>query len=1251
MSMREGLAQHERLPAALGPHYIDVDELTPAQLMTLALKYAGMVRFAEAGPRETWTHTWRDAFADDETLVMAQILALRMHRKRARFDAAIDLALASLAPGGTPVRRDQLPGFLIGGMVRRLHDWSSVLLERGSPVGIDLGALMAGVLDNLAPGLRGMQAVHDARPESDEQLDPGALLAELSAMLGPGIGLTADGAPRGDDLRALFRTWFNQLSKGIEMIQRGAAQRLQQSLGSGVHDPGAGLLLAFVQLYCAAQDKANRLTERHLDFYYGQVLRMRPRGPVGDTTFLVFEPGAPGSAVEVGPGAAFLAPFARQQPDLVYRTRDRLTIGDARLCALHTLFCERNPLTEPENKLWEIRHGHRKAYPTACRVASLPVPDAPEAVDKARVRASPLFGAPRTASASGPGQAARLGFALASNVLALREGERTVHVTLRLGAERAERGEGGPADTLGRRLALLAEQMRESPAEVGYKVLRRMFTLSLTGPDGWLPVTGYSAAFGPSQPEEPGELDALDVYFTLGADFPAVVPYDVIVHGSDGGAGSCPLLRFELNSEGYLYPYGLLRGLPLAKAQIDVSVRGHRSLVLQNQLGPLSAAAPFQPFGPLPASGSYLVVGSAEAASKRLTGAELVLEWGGLPRVAGGLRAYYAGYEDEPFDDVRCALSVMADGRWQPSEVQGPPQHVLFAGNPAGRHGRIAPIEVVDLAPLLHLQHPLPPAAVQAFAYSPGVTGGFFRLTLAESEFAFGHRDYPRQLAAVLTYNSQSRYLRRREALPPPNPPYTPVVETVSLNYTASATVQATPAPAGEAFLRLHPFGWEAARGGSEGGDLLLPPLDYSGNLYLGLSGERLRAPLTLYFHLVEDALPMAGRHARKISWAYLVDNKWQPLPPHAICADSTQGFLRPGIVTLALPADIDRTGTVMPAGLYWLRVSCEDDLNKFCQLYSVHPHAVQVWREEESAPAAAPPRIEAGTIRRPRHAIPGLGRITQMTASSGGRPAEDREQLRRRSAERLRHKGRAVTAEDYERLVLERFPEIDRVKCFPNLSLATPLGGASPGRVLVVPLPPFESQGHVSVLPRLNGDLIAQVHAFLAQRVAPGVALEVANPFYQRIQVRCTVRLAPGVDQGWYVNMLDRVVSDFISPWNPAGNTSPFGWIIRQHDIESFILAQQGVLGVSEFSMLSVSEAGSDRYTMTDTAVPDPKGRPAPDIEPLYPWSVAVPIRRHAILVADSEQSRVATRTGIGKLEIGSTFIISLETGNDEKK
>ena len=1230
MSMREGLAQRERYPAALEPHYIDVDELTQAQLMTLALQYAGLVRFAEAGPPDGWTRTWRDYFADDETLVMAEILALRVHHKRARFDELLDLALAGLAPGGTPVARDQLPTVLIGTMVQRLRGWSAVLLERGGPAGIDLGTFIAGVLDNLAPGLTRAIATHEARPDWDVGTDSPALLDDLARML----GLQAGGAVRDDELRAVYRTWFNQLAKGIEMVQRSAARQLEASLASGAHDPGAGLLLAFVQLYRRVQQQANGLTERHLDFYYDEVLRMRPRGAERDTTFLVFEPAAPGARIAIPPDTAFLAPAARQQADLVYASPAGLAVGTARLCALHTLFCERNPLTAPENRMWELRHGERKAYPTACRVAALPVPPPERVLDKANVAPAPLFGAPRTATAAAPGKPARLGFALASNVLSMREGERTVHVTLYLGTGHGTGRAGADAATLGRRLDMLAERMDESAAEVRYKVLRRMFTLSVTGAAGWIGIAGYSAQFVPAGAASP--YDALHVYFALDHAAAAVVPYDAAVHGPDG-AGACPLLRFELNAEGYLYPYGLLRGLPLVRAQIDVDVRGHRSLILHNQMGALSAAAPFQPFGPMPVRGSYLVVGSPEAACKRLTRAELVVEWGGLPHVPGGLRTWYGGYDGEPYRDPCCALGVLADGRWQPAEARAPAPRPLLAG---------AGVDVIDLTPVLPLARPRPPG--QPLAYGPGASDGFFRLTLVTPDFAFGHRDYPYHLARALTHNNQARH--RRDPLPLPNVPYTPTAETLALNYAASATIQPAPAASGEALLRLHPLGWEAARGGSEGGDLLVPPLDYAGNLFLGLSGVEPGAPLTLFFHLVEDALPMAGEHARRISWAYLADNQWKPLAPHAVLADSTQGFLRPGIVTLALPPDIGRASTVMPGDLAWLRVSCEDELNKFCQLYSVHPHALQVWRTLDDDAAGAPARIEAGTIRRPRQTIPGLGRVTQMTASSGGRPAEDRRQLRRRTAERLRHKGRAVTPADYERLVLERFPEIDRVKCFPNLSIARrPDGGACPGHVLVVALPPFESQGHVQVLPRLNGDVIARVHEFLAGRVGAGVRIEVANPFYQRIQVRCKVRLAAGVDQGWYVNLLDRQVSNFISPWNAAGNTSPFGWILRQHDIESYLLAQQGVRGAP------VSALGWDPAAGRHPSLrPPPAGRrgaarPAPDVTPMYPWSVAVPIRRHAILVADSEQSRIAHRTGIGKLEIGTTFIISSETDHDE--
>jgi hypothetical protein len=1262
MSMREGLGQRQRMPAALAAHYIDVDELSLAQLLALTRDYADLVHFAENGADLPNTGTWKPYFSGDETMVMADILATRLQHARADFDVLLENALAGRAVPGEPVLREQLPTYALYQLTKKLDHWSEVLHLQGSGEGRDLSALMVGLRARMTPQLDKVVQFYDSRQPWDERIT----LAELIEAMGATLDLRGGSEDADNLVRATLKSWYNQLIKGVDMAQRGAAQRIVRSLASGQHDPGIGLLLAFVQLYQLAQQQINGLTERHRDFYYDQVLRMRAHGPVGDATFLVFQPSGAGNSVPIPAGTAFLAPFDKQQPELTYASEYAMVVGDAQVAASYTLFCERNRLTSPENGLHEVLHGQRKHYPTACRVNALPLlaPEAALDLLKLKLTPQPLFGAPRAGAAAVPGQDARIGFALASNVLLMHEGVRVVDVTLHLGAD-AHPQAGDSGATLGLRMGCLAGLMKGSDGEVQYKVLRRLFKLSISGAAGWIAIGDYSAEFTAG-----AHCDVLRLCFKLGAEVAPVVPYDGALHG-ESLASACPLLRFELNGEGYLYPYGLLRGLPLIKADIDVKVKGHRVLVLQNNIGALPASGPFLPFGPLPAPGSYLIVGSAEAACKRLTDAELVLEWGALPGAAGGLPGYYGSYGDDyVFVDVQCALSVLADGRWQPSGAQARPMHTLFARQLGTRRDPIAPVEKVRLKALLHLARPLAaPAPDQDMAYSPSSTGGFFKLTLATPEFAFGHRDYPFALAAALTYNSQPGNRRRLRALP--NPPYAPLVDALSLNYAASASITPAPAASGEALLRLHPLGWELAQaGGDASADLLLPQIDYSGSLFLGLRAADLAAPLTLFFQLGEDALPMSAAHGGNLHWAYLADNQWRPFAPSAVRADSTHALLRPGVVTLKVPRDINLNNSVMPAGLFWLRLSCELELEKYATLYAVHAQAVQVFRQTDAGtPGAAPAYIPAATIKRPRQAIAGLGRITQINASFGGRLAEQRDQLRRRSAERLKHKGRAITPDDYERLILERFPDIDRVKCFPNLSQSKrPDGGTCAGHVLIVGVPPYRSSGHLALLPSLNGDQIAEIRKFVQERVSPAVTLEVVNPVYQQIQVRCKVTLAPDKDEGLVVNLLDQLVSDFISPWSGTGNTSHFGWCIRNHDVESLILAHEGVLGVSEFSMLSVSDQVDERFTLTDTAVPQklppeppagqrPAFRPAPSIEPAYPWSIAVPIRRHVILVAGSAQSQSqplsaqATRTGIGKLEIGSTFIIAPGAVDDEKK
>lgn len=1227
MSSRSGTAQSQRMPAALAPRYFDVDELSMSQLLVMAMDSAAKVSFGGAAQ-----HSWKSYFQDDEIMVIAEILATRVQGVAARFEQMLALEAAGRIDPDAPDARALLPSYLVYQWFVKLQRWSAVLLNHGGAQGADLGAMLDGLRKHMTGELSDIVEFYDRLPDSG------------GAPAGDGIGKPLAEEPRWRVTQ--LRAAFHLVMKAVEMTQRAAAARLPLALRTGQHDPGIGMLIAFVQLYRAAQEKLNRFTERHLDFYYEQVLRVRPRGPVRDAAFLVFEPAASGVAIPIEAGTRFLAPHNRGEPDLEFVTEHQMIVSDAKVVALHTVFFERNRLSFPEAQMKELIHGAERRYPTACRLNRITPSGSGLARRSDDCEAWPLFGAPRSAASSPAGVAARIGFALASNVLLMREGVREIKIVLLLGSDGK-----GKANTLGRRMgALLRLQRRVAAAqkppgkinrhELYYRVLNRMFSISISGSEGWISIAEYSAAL------EVGRrgIDTLRVTIRLGADAAAVVPYSPLLHGEQYPA-NCPILRFELNPLAYVYAYGLLRGLPMVRAEVEVAVSGHRTLQLQNQIGLLSAASPFQPFGPLPAVGAYLIVGSAETACKKLTSFELVMEWGGLPRFALGLGAYYAGYAGEgavtPFRDVRASLSVLADGAWVPGSDAERPQVTLF-GAGAGLAG--APVAA---ARHVRFDRVLPQARrigridqdQAPFVYTPGARGGFFKITLAGPDFLFGHRDYPYVLADTLSHNGQPRNRTRLRDLPAA--PYTPLLDALWLNYRAGATIVAAPGPAGETLLRLSPLGWDAARGSGRGGDLLLPRFDDGGNLYIGLSASDLRAPLTLFFHLREDARPMVELASRTLRWSYLSDNAWRPLKPHAVRADSTHAFLRAGIVTLTLPPDISNTNTDLAAGLYWLRVSCDCDLERFCSLYSVSAHAAQVFRDLDAVAAPlAPASIAAGTITRPRQVIAGLGRVTQVTASHGGRLAESRAEMRRRTAERLRHKGQAITPDDYERLILEQFPEIDRVKCFANLSVARrPDGGCCPGHVLIIGLPAFRSNGHLAEFPRLNGYLIGQVRQFVEGHISPAVTLEVVNPVYQYIQVRCTVVLRAGADPGLYVNQLDDVISDFISPWSRIGNTSHFGWSIRRHDIESFILAQDGVLAVSGFSMLSVSGREVDLFALKDTAAGAQAGEPV--ITPAYPWSIAVPIKRHHITVVHAGAATPATPTGIGQLEIGSTFII----------
>lgn len=1202
--MVDGTEQRERKPAALEAGYFRVDETGFGTQAAMAEGFAAHLRFRAAQGADEGT--WAALFETDELLVMAGVLGYDPAPLRA---ALLDDFEA--APLRKLVQGVLLLASVLDRWYRRLHAIDAAGAQAvadviASLIDTQLAADMQWLGQHFAPqGWSG-----ELKGYAYGSLDP--------AWLQPGRGARpAAGRPQRDVLRsAVFA-----LLDAIARTQDAAAAHLPASRSSQRHEPAAGLLAAFMDLFQRVQGHINGFTARHTGFYYHDVLGMRPRRAQPDCVHLVCER-VPGASAEVvlPRGTAFAAGKDANQQPIEFLTDSELVVSDVKVAALRSLRLERATLV--------LGQGQR--FESVQRI----VADSPGTA-AGGAQFWPLFG-----GAGGQGTAsahdAQLGLAVASPVLRLKEGQREIRVTLGL------RDTGGPQG--------LWASMAGGDDLVQWQFVRalpELFRISLTTEDGWWDPPDCFVARCSAAEGEP-HLDGLEVTIRLRPEAPAVTGLKPQVHG-DGWDTQLPVMRILVRQDAAMCAYSLLDKAVLEQARVQVRVRGARDLALGNQLGRLDPSTPFMPFGPMPEPGSYLVFGSAEAAGKPLRRMRLNLQWGGLPQGMGGFAEHYAGY-DTSFSDLgfKAKVSVLQEGMWRvaPGEPDGRP---IFRLGPGGRLTSSSSIPVDQDILQAYFKAGVPSG--EPFVYGVGSRNGFFRWELREPAAGFGHAEYARVLTRVVSANAR----RKKNPLPMPNPPYTPVVERATLDYEAEATIRlggpGAAAASGEIF-HLHPFGLERIHPAAPGPRGVLPVWLQDGNLYIGLSGQDVQGQLSLLFELRgESAQPLLHRKAR-VSWAFLSGNTWSELAGARVLSDTTSGFLTSGIVTLDLPAGLDSGSSVMPAGLCWLRVSADADYESFAGLYSVRAQAVCAWRSPSSTLPKAYEALPPGSIGAPMESVPGLAKVVQVGPSFGMRPTESLEQLQIRTGERLRHKNRAQLPWDFERLVLERFPSVLKVRCFSNL--AVPDAGSDPGSVLVVVVPAPSGQELAKNVPgpRLSAVELERIEQYLVSQASPFARITVRNATYERIQVRCSIAWKPGSNAGHCERQLSQALFDYLSPWNDNGHRARFEWSLRREDVEAFIRGFDAVEFVCGVSLLHVAESDGGLHSLDDTARPGGAAqwdataaqRSAGRAGARWPWSIAVPMRRHLIETLERAAPTGPVPTGVGRLAIGNTFIVGAQ-------
>jgi hypothetical protein len=1069
-------------------------------------------------------------------------------------------------------------------------------------------------------------------------------LKAVNAILDSGEGFRHTGAITGEllsnsqpqqILSHLFSTFFST-AQHVHLV---APDFLARSNSDPHHAPHIALYITFLKAMGVVKDSINDLTRRHLEFYYTEVLRLKPEPAVPDRVHLRWQLAPTIRSVLIPQGTQVVAGADSAGREFIFETAHPLYATQAELVAVRTLFNAGRP----------GRHSRPLyAAPVADSKDGMGMPFPPGTHNW------PTFGQNQRlqSPAERNQQPAQLGFAIADPVLLLQGGLRTIRLRFRI------------AEDTHQRLYDYVDSLPSisSDDNLTRKFIRLFtgsFDISYTGPEGWVEVNSTATLpFDYNGPEgrNPGQAELI-VGCRITADYPAVVALDPALHGSEYLAQS-PVFKFVLSHDTTHYAYNPLSELLIKSVIIETDVEDLREVVAAGDQSAFDTSKPFTPFGVAPIRGASFYLGSKEVFSKTLESLKVRLNWFGLPQNEDGLHGYYADFrETEPdmaWDNFafRVKVSILSGGKWVPEEAQRTELPLFRSAGKAqalDQHSTFDNLDISFVEADPNLQWQAAPLML-----GPLTRSGFLRFELSSPPQAFGHALHQKVITRIMDENTDALIDRMRrfklrkaeESKPLPTLPFSPTVQAVSLDYTASAVQRLDPdtePDGGKAFYHIHPFGVSLARPHTNlHHPGMLPSYRRQGYLFMGLQGQEPGTPVTLHFQMVEGS-GSAHDFPGNISWSYWAGHEWRPFRREDLLSDSTNGMLRSGILSLFVPEDAvsgcPPLGDTSEVQLHWIRAVVDGGAEAFALTQSIATQAVEAEYKLDSSPDRVPGEgLAPNSITRLRHGIAGVASVSQPYMGFGGRNAETFLEFCTRVSERLRHKGRALTLFDYQHLVLQRFPQVFKVKCLPHSTVDSWL---DPGHVIIVVIPhvPHET-GHLRKEPRASIGLLEEIRAYLASVASPFVKITVRYPTYEFLAVRTRIRLRPNADAGTSLRQIDSDLIRFLSPWSDDdGKDIPIGGIVYRSAIHEFLTRHplvEEVEGLRLYHILRSDEhhrhhpdEGDGRQVIEIPAEQD-------DVQSSQPWAVLTSVKRHSL----SLSLGVAQRDkGIASTSIGHDF------------
>lgn len=362
--------------------------------------------------------------------------------------------------------------------------------------------------------------------------------------------------------------------------------------------------------------------------------------------------------------------------------------------------------------------------------------------------------------------------------------------------------------------------------------------------------------------------------------------------------------------------------------------------------------------------------------------------------------------------------------------------------------------------------------------------------------------------------------------------PYKPRAKEFIFNYSVSETINLNSRNKENNLIELYhtlPFGFAKLNNGNfyfSKSDSL------AGAIYLGFKNVKTNDGLNFLIQL-EEGTANPQLEPATISWKYLNNNIWSDLNSNAI-GDETYSLTQSGLVNVTIPEFNSSSNTKLEAGLFWLQISVSN-IEATCKFIGIHTQALKaVLTDYENSGAVFLENTPKETINKVYKSINSVKKIVQPYASFNGKVSEPDTLLYTRSSERLRHKNRAITTWDYERIILQEFPDVFRIKTLNHYRYDTTISNVSAGYVTLIPIAKSSNSDIINRKPLLSLNKMLLIKEHLLKIASPHARINVKAPRIEKVKVQFKVKfhLLEGMDSRLYITELINTINAYLSPW-----------------------------------------------------------------------------------------------------------------------